>query len=85
MNIRHMFIAFLQRENLLKEFLINLKNDKSNNSIQKFFKINRPKSFLTAAFYWCETSEGVKIWSKLDAKWRRFLIACKKRSTASIK
>jgi hypothetical protein len=72
-----MFIAFLHRENLLKEFFVNLKNDEDNNSIQKHFKINRPRSFLAVAFYWCDTPEGVKIWSKLDAKWRRFLIASK--------
>ena len=77
MNIRHMFIAFLRRENLLKEFLVNLKNDEDNNSIHEFFKIHRPESFLMDAFFWCDTPEGVKTWNDLDDKWSGFLIESK--------
>lgn len=63
------FIAFLKKNNCHEQFVKGLMWD----NIDQLFAQNQPESYISAAFLWEETPEGLDFWLELDKKWLKFI------------
>lgn len=74
MNYKLIFLAFLQREGVLQEFIYNTKNHSIvDPRLNVLFEDFLPDNYLWSAFDWYSTKQGHKYWKKLSLKWESFL------------
>lgn len=79
------FLFFLKKENVYKEYIKAIKQQRKKqfknwenyiniltiNSFREYFKKNNNMAYLIdISFHWAFTEEGHDFWSELDRKWR---------------
>lgn len=78
MNYKHMFIAFLQRENILQRYMEELKNrlQTGHSTPSEYFhrldQKGHTRDYVWSAFVFDGTKEGPQYWKSLADKWMNF-------------
>ena len=63
------FLKFLQDNNCLAEFILNLHDDDAGTNIIDFIENYEKDVLVGAAFPWDETPEGVSFWLGISNLW----------------
>lgn len=64
---------FLKKEKAYESFIFYLEKDWGRKTVMIFFQETNPTEYITNAFPWLYTKEGVRYWDKLDNKWYQIL------------